>query len=71
VHFDDIACIVADPKVTIKPGFKPKFFIPELDKTKPRWNQIVYRVYDIASQTQTASFGRQLILRYSRQTNIE
>jgi hypothetical protein len=56
VHFDDVACIVADPKVTIKPGSKPTFFIPELGKTKPRWNQIVYRVYDIAGQTQNGRF---------------
>jgi hypothetical protein len=56
VHADGATCIVADAKVTIKPGFKPTFFIPNLEKTRPRRNQIVYRVYDIAAQTQDGRF---------------
>ncbi len=52
VHVDGAICIVADPKVTTQLGQKPAFFIPDLGKTKPRLNQIVYRVYDIAKQTQ-------------------
>jgi hypothetical protein len=46
VHADGAICIVADPKITIVPGFEPTFFVPQLEKTKPRVNQIVYRVFD-------------------------
>jgi hypothetical protein len=56
VHFDGVVCIVADPKVTIQPGRKPKFFIPDLGKTKPRVNQIVYRVYGGPSRELGASW---------------
>ncbi len=56
LHFDGVVCIVADPKVTIAAGFEPTFFIPDLEKTRPRRNQIVYRVYDVAAQTQDVRF---------------
>jgi hypothetical protein len=56
VHFDGVACIVADPKITIVPGFTPTFFIPDLEKTRPRRNQIVYRVYDVAAGSQNGRF---------------
>jgi hypothetical protein len=52
VHADGAICIVADPKITIVPGFEPTFFLPDLGKTKPRVNQIVYRVFDIATQSE-------------------
>lgn len=56
LHFDGVVCIVADPKITVVPGFEPTFFIPDLEKTRPRRNQIVYRIYDVAAGSQNGRF---------------